>query len=153
MSVTGAGRGFGKEFARAALGRGDNVAATARNTSALDDLVQRFGEAVLPLQLDVTDRDAAFAAVKAAHEKFGHLDVVVNNAGYGLFGMVDEITEQQLRNQLEVNLSACSTSRRPSCRSCARRVPDTSSRSPRSVASEPSPTSAATTHRSGPWRA
>ncbi|MHA4854686.1 SDR family oxidoreductase [Rhodococcus sp. MSC1_016] len=102
--ITGAGRGFGKEFARTALGRGGNVAATARNTSALDDLVQRFGEAVLPLQLDVTDRDAAFAAVKAAHEKFGHLDVVVNNAGYGLFGMVEEITEQQLRNQLEVNL-------------------------------------------------
>ncbi|MGW5152946.1 oxidoreductase [Rhodococcus koreensis] len=102
--ITGAGRGLGKEFARAALSRGDTVAATARNTSALDDMVQKFGEAVLPLQLEVTDRDAAFAAVKAAHEKFGHLDVVVNNAGYGLFGMVEEIAEQQLRDQLEVNL-------------------------------------------------
>lgn len=102
--ITGASRGFGKEFARAALGRGDNVAATARNPSDVDDLVQEFGEAVLPLKLDVTDRDAAFSAVKAATEKFGRLDVVVNNAGYGLFGMVEEITEQQLRAQIEVNL-------------------------------------------------
>lgn len=102
--ITGASRGFGKEFAKSALERGDKVAATARNTSDLDDLVAAYGELVLPLQLDVTDRDAAFAAVKATVENFGQLDVVVNNAGYGLFGMVEEITEQQLRDQLEVNL-------------------------------------------------
>jgi NAD(P)-dependent dehydrogenase (short-subunit alcohol dehydrogenase family) len=102
--ITGAGRGFGKEFARAALGRGDRVAATARNTSALDDLVQEFGDSVLALHLDVTDREGVFLAVKEAAEKFGGIDVVVNNAGYGLFGMVEEITEQQLRDQMEVNL-------------------------------------------------
>ncbi|WP_043650958.1 SDR family oxidoreductase [Cellulosimicrobium cellulans] len=102
--ITGAGRGFGKEFAKSALGRGDKVAATARDTAALEDLVQEFGDDVLALQLDVTDRERVFAAVAAANEHFGRLDVVVNNAGYGLFGMVEELTEQQLRDQLEVNL-------------------------------------------------
>jgi len=102
--ITGAGRGFGKEFAKAALGRGDKVAATVRKLGDVDDLVQEFGDAVLPLELDVTDRARAFAAVEQANTHFGRLDVVVNNAGYGLFGAVEEITEEQLRDQLEVNL-------------------------------------------------
>ncbi|OUS88584.1 SDR family oxidoreductase [Rhodococcus sp. NCIMB 12038] len=102
--ITGAGRGFGREFAIAALGRGDRVAATARNTEALKDLVDIYGDAIIPLSLDVTDREAVGAAVATAHERLGSLDVVVNNAGYGLFGTVEEISEQQLRDQLEVNL-------------------------------------------------
>jgi NAD(P)-dependent dehydrogenase (short-subunit alcohol dehydrogenase family) len=102
--VTGASKGFGRQFVLAALERGDRVAATARNTETLNDLVDKYGDAVLPLQLDVTDRDQAFAAVKTAHDTFGRLDVVINNAGYGLFGTVEEITEQQLRDQLETNL-------------------------------------------------
>lgn len=102
--VTGASKGFGRAFVLAALERGDKVAATARNTDTLADLVEKYGDAVLPLQLDVTDRDQVFAAVETAHENFGQLDVVINNAGYGLFGTVEEITEQQLRDQLETNL-------------------------------------------------
>lgn len=102
--ITGTSRGFGREFAAAALGRGDRVAATARDAGSLDDLVAEYGDAVLPLALDVTDRAAAVAAVDAAVERFGRLDVVVNNAGYGLFGAVEEITPEQLRDQLEVNL-------------------------------------------------
>jgi NAD(P)-dependent dehydrogenase (short-subunit alcohol dehydrogenase family) len=102
--ITGAGRGFGKQFTLAALERGDQVAATARDTDALGDLVERFGAAVLPIALDVTDREGVFDAVASAVERFGRLDVVVNNAGYGLFGAVEEISEQQLRDQLEVNL-------------------------------------------------
>lgn len=102
--ITGASRGFGREWSRAALERGDRVAATARDTSALDDLVTRFGDAVLPLRLDVTDRAAAFVAVDRAHAHFGGLDVVVNNAGYGHFGMVEELSEAELRDQLEANL-------------------------------------------------
>lgn len=102
--ITGTSKGFGREFARAALGRGDKVAATARNTDTLAELVAQYGDAVLPLPLDVTDRDAVIAAVQATREHFGKIDVVINNAGYGLFGTVEEITEQQLRDQLETNL-------------------------------------------------
>lgn len=102
--ITGTSKGFGREFALAALGRGDRVAATARNTEALSDIAERFGDAVLPIRLDVTDREQVFAAVRTAHDAFGRLDVVINNAGYGLFGTVEELTEQQLRAQLETNL-------------------------------------------------
>ncbi|MFG6444334.1 SDR family oxidoreductase [Microbacterium sp. P07] len=102
--ITGTSRGFGREWAIAALERGDRVAATARDISSLDDLVEKYGEALLPLALDVTDRDADFAAVRQAYEKFGALDIVINNAGYGHFGMIEEVTEQELRDQMETNL-------------------------------------------------
>jgi NAD(P)-dependent dehydrogenase (short-subunit alcohol dehydrogenase family) len=102
--ITGSSRGFGREWAIAALERGDSVAATARDTSTLDDLVERFGDRILPLKLDVTDRAAVFAAVAAAHERFGRLDVVVNNAGYGQFGLIEEISEDEARAQFETNV-------------------------------------------------
>jgi NAD(P)-dependent dehydrogenase (short-subunit alcohol dehydrogenase family) len=102
--ITGTSRGFGREWAIAALERGDKVAAAARDISALDDLVAKYGDAIAPAALDVTDRDADFAAVRRAHERFGRLDVVVNNAGYGQFGMVEEISEAEIRAQLETNL-------------------------------------------------
>jgi NAD(P)-dependent dehydrogenase (short-subunit alcohol dehydrogenase family) len=102
--ITGASRGFGREWAIAALDRGDKVAATARNLATLDDLVAKYGDALLPIKLDVTDRDADFEAVRLTHERFGGLDVVVNNAGYGQFGMVEEISESEMRDQLETNV-------------------------------------------------
>jgi NAD(P)-dependent dehydrogenase (short-subunit alcohol dehydrogenase family) len=102
--ITGASRGFGKEWSIAALERGDTVAATARDTTSLEDLVAQFGDKVLPLQLDVNDRDAVFAAVAQAHDHFGALDVVVNNAGYGQFGMVEEISEAEARAQFDTNV-------------------------------------------------
>lgn len=102
--ITGASRGFGREWTIAALERGDKVAATARNTATLDDLVTKYGEALLPLRLDVTDRAAGFAAVKTAHEHFGRLDIVVNNAGYGQFGFIEELSEAEARDQMETNV-------------------------------------------------
>jgi NAD(P)-dependent dehydrogenase (short-subunit alcohol dehydrogenase family) len=102
--ITGSSRGFGREWAMAALSRGDQVAATARDPRTLDDLVQQHGDSVLPMELDVTDREAVFEAVRRAHEHFGRLDIVVNNAGYGQFGMVEELSEQEARDQIETNL-------------------------------------------------
>jgi NAD(P)-dependent dehydrogenase (short-subunit alcohol dehydrogenase family) len=101
--ITGASRGFGREWAIAALERGDRVAATARDLSALDDLVDKYGVDIVPIALDVTDRDAAFAAVQDAHRNLGSLDVVINNAGYGHFGFVEELSEEDIRRQMETN--------------------------------------------------
>jgi NAD(P)-dependent dehydrogenase (short-subunit alcohol dehydrogenase family) len=102
--ITGTSRGFGREWAIAALERGDQVAATARDVASLDDLVQKYGDGLLPIALDVTDRAADFAAVAQAHDHFGGLDIVVNNAGYGHFGMIEEISEDEARAQIETNL-------------------------------------------------
>jgi NAD(P)-dependent dehydrogenase (short-subunit alcohol dehydrogenase family) len=101
--ITGTSRGFGRQWAEAALQRGDTVAATARSLDSLDDLVETYGVRILPIALDVTDREAVFAAVKRARDTFDGLDVVVNNAGYGHFGMIEEVTEQELRAQMEAN--------------------------------------------------
>jgi NAD(P)-dependent dehydrogenase (short-subunit alcohol dehydrogenase family) len=101
--ITGASKGFGREWAEAALERGDRVAGTARRLETVDALVQQYPDAFLPIELDVTDREADAAAVRRAAEHFGRLDVVVNNAGYGHFGMVEELTEEEARGQLETN--------------------------------------------------
>jgi NAD(P)-dependent dehydrogenase (short-subunit alcohol dehydrogenase family) len=102
--ITGCSKGFGRIWAEAALERGDKVAATARDASTLDELTEKYGESVLTLALDVQDHDADFAAVQKAHEAFGRLDVVINNAGYGLFGAVEEVSEAEARDQIETNL-------------------------------------------------
>jgi NAD(P)-dependent dehydrogenase (short-subunit alcohol dehydrogenase family) len=102
--ITGTSKGFGRIWAEAALDRGDRVVATARNADTLTRLVEQYGDSVLALALDVQDKPAIDAAVKQAHERFGRLDVVVNNAGYGLFGTIEEVTEEQARDQIETNL-------------------------------------------------
>ena len=101
--ITGTSRGFGREWAIAALDRGDKVAATARNTQSLDDLVQKYGDSILPLALDVTDKAAVDAAVEIAHEAFGRIDIAINNAGYGQFGLIEELSEDEIRIQMETN--------------------------------------------------
>ena len=103
--ITGSSKGFGRIWAEAALERGDRVALTARNVDTVSDLAEQYGpENALALTLDVTDKAAVDAAVAEAHGHFGRLDVVVNNAGYGLFGSVEEVSEQQARDQIETNL-------------------------------------------------
>jgi len=102
--ITGASRGFGHQWAEAALMRGDKVAATARDPKALDALVATYGNSVLALPLDVTDRDAVFKAVNQAHEHFGRLDVILSNAGYGLMGAVEEASLDDARRNFETNV-------------------------------------------------
>jgi len=102
--ITGASRGFGKIWAKAFLKRGDKVAATARNLRDLDDLVKEFGSSVLPIQLDVNNRNDVFSAIKNANDHLGGIDVLINNAGYGLFGTIEETTEKEARNQIETNV-------------------------------------------------
>jgi NAD(P)-dependent dehydrogenase (short-subunit alcohol dehydrogenase family) len=102
--ITGTSKGFGRIWAEAALARGDRVAATARDVTTLAPLVERYGELIKASPLDVTDKPAVGAAINAAHGHFGRLDVVINNAGYGLFGAIEEISEAEARAQLETNL-------------------------------------------------
>jgi NAD(P)-dependent dehydrogenase (short-subunit alcohol dehydrogenase family) len=101
--LTGCSRGFGRIWAEAALSRGDKVAATARDVSQLKSLAEAYPDSAMVLPLDVTDRGAVHDAVGAAHRHFGRLDVVVNNAGYGLAGAVEEVAEEDVRALLETN--------------------------------------------------
>ena len=102
--ITGASRGFGRIWTEAALERGDKVAATVRNPKALNELVTTYGEAILVLPLDVTDRDAVFSSVNRVHEHFGRLDVIVCNAGYGYLSAVEEIVPADARANFETNV-------------------------------------------------
>lgn len=101
--ITGASKGFGKLWAEAFLKRGDKVAATARNIAALSDLAATYGTNLLALELDVTKRDNVYKTVDIIKQQFGSIDVLINNAGYGLFGTTEETTESQARLQMETN--------------------------------------------------
>jgi NADP-dependent 3-hydroxy acid dehydrogenase YdfG len=101
--ITGASKGFGKKWAEALLKRGDNVVATARNVKALDEMVQVYGDAVFPLELDITDRDACFAAIEKAKAHLGKIDVLINNAGFGVFGAIEETSEKQAKDLMDAN--------------------------------------------------
>ena len=102
--VTGSSRGLGREIVLAALGRGDQVAATARRPEQLADLAAAHPGRLLALRLDVTDPQAAAEAVRAARRRFGRLDVVVNNAGYADLASVEDSTIEAFRAQVETNL-------------------------------------------------
>jgi NAD(P)-dependent dehydrogenase (short-subunit alcohol dehydrogenase family) len=102
--VTGSSSGFGRAIGGAVLDAGDRLVATARDVADLEPLAARDPDRVLALPLDVTDAAAARAVVAKARGHFGRLDVVVNNAGYGHVGAVEELTDARWRRQLEVNL-------------------------------------------------
>src|SRR6202795_332163 len=102
--ITGISKGSGRVWAEAALARGARVAATARRVETLAPLVERYGNQVAAIALDVADKAAVGAAIHQAHANFGRLDVVVNNAGYGLFEAIEEVSEAEARAQIETNL-------------------------------------------------
>ena len=104
--ITGASRGFGKLWADAFLQAGYNVAATSRDTAGLQDLAARYGAQFLPLAVDLTSKQASTDAVNQAQAHFGSLDVVINNAGYGVMGAVEEVGEQAIKDVFEVNVLA-----------------------------------------------
>ena len=101
--ITGAGRGMGVEFARSALGAGHSVVATGRN---IETVKQAIGEhdGVLALKLDITDSVDAKSAVEAAVQRFGRIDVLVNNAGNFYAGFFEELSEEQVQRQIRTNL-------------------------------------------------
>jgi len=101
--ITGASRGFGRVWAEAALMRGDQVTATARNLADVADLTARFGDAVLPLALDVTSSEQVKQVVNQAYTHFGRLDVLANNAGGSLLAATEEASDDQIRDLFDTN--------------------------------------------------
>jgi len=101
--ITGSSRGFGRALTQAALDAGDRVAATARRPEGLADLVETYGQRVLPLALDVTDPNQVTAALASATQRFGGVDVVVNNAGYANVAPIETGDEADFRAQFETN--------------------------------------------------
>ncbi|MDP9807307.1 NAD(P)-dependent dehydrogenase (short-subunit alcohol dehydrogenase family) [Rhizobium tibeticum] len=102
--ITGSSRGLGRALAEGVLAAGHKLVATARNPSQLEDLKQRFGDNVLTATLDVADERSAASAVKSAVDRFGRLDVLVNNAGYGDVGSIEDTSLADFRAQIETNL-------------------------------------------------
>ncbi|WP_312204707.1 oxidoreductase, partial [Mixta calida] len=102
--ITGCSTGFGRELAQQAIERGFNVVVTARDVQKVADLVQGNEQHALALALDVTDSATIDSAVKAALEKFGAIDVLVNNAGYGYQSSVEEGVEAEIRAQFDANV-------------------------------------------------
>jgi NADP-dependent 3-hydroxy acid dehydrogenase YdfG len=102
--ITGASRGLGRIWAEAFLKRGDQVVVAVRNPDSLSELANEHPSNLLVLKLDVTDKKACFDAVAKAKAHFGVIDVLINNAGYGHMGAIEELEEQEIRKQMETNV-------------------------------------------------
>jgi len=101
--ISGASKGFGRIWAEAFLAKGYQVAATARNIDTLANLKSQYGDALLPVTLDVNNRADSFAVVEKVQQHFGKIDILINNAGYALNGAVEEASEKEARAQFETN--------------------------------------------------
>jgi NADP-dependent 3-hydroxy acid dehydrogenase YdfG len=102
--ITGSSRGFGRIWTKAALERGDKVAATARNLASIADLNKTYGAQVLTLEVDVTKQDQVAKAIQQAHSHFRKLDVVLNNAGYSLVATIEEAQPDEVKSMYETNI-------------------------------------------------
>ena len=102
--ITGSSTGLGRKLAEAVLAKGDRVVATARKEATVADLEQQYPNYARAVRLDVTDLPQVKASVQAAIDAFGRIDVLVNNAGYGLCGAVEEVTDMQIRQQFETSV-------------------------------------------------
>lgn len=103
--VTGSSRGLGRSITAAVLAKGDNIAATARNPKQLEELVTQYPGQIIVLPVDVTNREQIDKAVKDTIEKFGRIDVLINNAGVGITGAIEEFSNEQMDSQLHINLN------------------------------------------------
>ena len=104
--ITGSSRGLGRSLTEAVLANGGRVVATARRPEQLNDLVEKYPDRLYPIQLDVTDKAQIISAVEHSVKRFGRIDVLVNNAGFGITGAAEAFTDEQVRSQLETNLYA-----------------------------------------------
>ena len=149
--ITGCSTGFGRELARELLRRGKRVVVTARDKSKVEDLATDSANS-LALALDVTDPAQVRAAVQAAEQKFGAIDVLVNNAGYGYLAAIEEGEDAEIRAMFEVNVFGLADTIRAVLPACA--VPDeaTSSTSPRWAASSAMRPAAITRRPNLPWK-
>ncbi|WP_106478969.1 oxidoreductase [Phytohalomonas tamaricis] len=102
--ITGCSSGFGRELAKAVLANGDHVVVTARDPRKIEDLVEDVGERGIAVPLDVTDESQVKAAVERAEQHFGHIDVLVNNAGYGYTAAIEEGEDEQIKALFETNV-------------------------------------------------
>ncbi|GCF11293.1 oxidoreductase [Dictyobacter arantiisoli] len=102
--ITGSSTGFGRALAEAVLAHGDRLVATARHPEQLQDLASHFSDQLLLLPLDVTNEEQCLWVMKQTMQHFGRIDVLVNNAGYGLFGAIEEASAQEVRQQFETNV-------------------------------------------------
>ena len=102
--ITGISSGFGRQMTEQLLRRGDRVAGTARRLDELNSLKEEYGDALWIASLDVTDTAAIHRVVDSAFAHFGRIDVIVNNAGYALFGAAEELTEEQIVHQINTNV-------------------------------------------------
>jgi NAD(P)-dependent dehydrogenase (short-subunit alcohol dehydrogenase family) len=104
--ITGSSRGLGRSLTEAVLANGGQVAATARKPEQLNDLVEKYPDHIFAIKLDVTMTEQIYRTVAGAVAHFGKIDVLVNNAGFGIIGAAEAFTEEQVRSQLETNLYA-----------------------------------------------
>lgn len=102
--ITGSSTGFGRELAKQVLERGEKVVATARNVGDVENLVEKYPDTARAVKLDVTKPEDVKSSVETTLAEFGKIDVLVNNAGYGLGGGIEEPSEEQIRRQFETNV-------------------------------------------------